>query len=239
MVEQRTENQDGWVSAPMWREWKKLTRLQWSGRIAFNTEVGRWSNTFIKDHDKLTISTSEAGGKYELPLDGHLETLRDETAFCGLILARSYSLLENHSKLIKYVAQNELWSVVGCEISEEQQDLVDAIELGGGIEVWSAHIMDLVKQDWEQVYGGKAGLVEISIVRNSLLHGYLCASPYLLDKARKRGCVLPFGVGEQISIDFATLHEYRGRIRSFCRAISDGVVHLARGTHRSIDRGME
>ena len=76
--------------------------------------------------------------------------------------------------------------------------------------------------------------MELAIVRNFIAHGYSRVSAEMISYAQARGASLPYGIGDPAVVSFALLHEYRGRIRSFCRILGDGVVHLARGTHRSM-----
>ena len=220
---------DGWIKAPIWDEWLTLTRLQWSGRIAFQAEVERWHSPYISGKDGISVRISDCGAKYTTSLKNHLETIEDHTHFCALILNRSYSLLESHSKLATYIVENGNWSAYKSGVTEDEQDEVDKIELKGGIKSWANDLLRGTGQSWSQVYGGRKGLVEVSIVRNALAHGYSKVTPHLLARAAASGCSIPFAVGEPISIDFALLHEYRGRMRSFCRIISDGVVLKYRG----------
>lgn len=117
-------------------------------------------------------------------------------------------------------------------LSQDELYAIDEKKLEGGVEAWSEKVMQSTGQNWTQVYGGKAGLIEISVIRNALTHGYARASKSLIDLAAKRGCEIPFAEDQDIKIGFDLLHEYRGRLRSFCRIIGDGAFHLERGTHR-------
>lgn len=140
--------------------------------------------------------------------------------------------MESHAKLVQFIVEHEDWKLLTSELTDEQRDCVDAIELKNGVESWADRLIEMTGQSWEQVYGGKAGLVELAVFRNALMHGYTRVSSYLVEKARKRGGgMFPINQGSPLAMDFALLHEYRGRIRSFCRILGDGVVHRARDTH--------
>ena len=223
-----TEKND-WIKAPIWDEWRELTRLQWSGRIAFQAEAERWHSPYIAGKESMSVRISDCGARYMTSLENHLRTIKDHTHFCSLILNRSYSLVESHSKLATYIVENGNWGAYKSGVTEEEQDEVDAIELRGGIKSWASDLLRKTDQSWSQVYKGRKGLVEVSIVRNALTHGYSRVTPHLAARAAADGCSLPFAVGAPISVDFALLHEYRGRMKSFCRIVSDGVVRKHRG----------
>lgn len=223
---------DGWVKAPIWDEWLALTRLQWSGRIAFEVEAARWASPYLHGVDAVSVKISDGGGHYETSLENHLKALEDQRLFLSLILTRSYSLLESHAKLAEFIIRTERWGMLEEGVSGDDQDEIDSIELQGGIEVWSQKLMDRVGQDWGAVFKGKAGLIEVSIVRNALIHGCSRASSRLVENAVRRGCSLPFSAGDEVVVDFPLVHEYRGRIKSFCRIIGDGIIHLSKGSHR-------
>jgi hypothetical protein len=162
-------------------------------------------------------------------LKNHLNTISDTSVFCEIIFLRSCSLLESHGKLIEYIVQHQNWAALNDGISEAEQDDVDKIVLSGGVSTWADRLMKGTGQPWSRVYKGKKGIIEVSVMRNALMHGYAGATQHLLDRASHSGCSLPFELGEPLRIDFSLLHEYRGRIRSFCRAIGDGVVRKSRG----------
>lgn len=225
---------DGWSTAPMWGEWLKLTRLQWSGRVAFESEIDKWSNRFIVGKENVSINIKDCGGNYETRLENHITALSDTSLFCSLIFLRSYALMENHCKLIKFIVDNKMWNAIKEGVSEDERDLIDSIELKNGIEIWATDLIEQTGQSWDRVYQGKVGLVEVSVIRNALMHGYTNASKHLIKKAKNRNSTIPFDEGDTLNLNFETLHEYRGRIRSLCRILGDGVVHFDRGTHKSL-----
>jgi len=222
-----------WTQAPVWNEWRELTRLQWSGRIAFETELEKWQSPHLADTEKVSIVISDCGANYKTSLENHVKTISDHSLFCSLIFLRSYSLMEGHAKLVKFIVDQQRWRLLEDEMTEEERNQIDAIWLNNAIENWSDELMTQTGQPWSEIYKGKAGLVEMSIIRNAFMHGYSRVSQELLDKAARRASSLPFKADENLRMDFALLHEYRGRLRSFCRILGDGIVHRHRGTHRS------
>ena len=221
-----------WAQAPMWAEWRRLTRFMWSSRIAFDHEIDR--SSLLDPSQIVSVGDAGAGAEFQVPIADHLATLKDSSILFELVLLRSYALMENHCKLLHVICQRRDWSLITRGTDAEEKAEIDGVELSGGIEAWASKLMNDTHQPWIDVYGGQPGLVEISIVRNALMHGYTSASEEMIQAARRRRSTVPFQAGDRIVIGFPLLHEYRGRIRSLCRVLGDGVVHLARGTHRDL-----
>lgn len=226
---------ENWIKAPIWNEWGELTRLQFSGQIAFGTEIETWSDVPGNSAD-IFFKDGVSGADYKTSVNNHVSALGCDSIFMSLIFLRSYSLLERHSKFVRYILKNQLWSLMDGDVTSAHQDIIDNVSLSGGFDAWSEALMNDVRQPWDLVYKGKAGLNEVSIIRNALVHGRTQMAQDLLTKAANLGAALPFQVGERIRINLPLVHEYRGRIRSFCRIITDGMVHLRKGTHRDLSR---
>lgn len=225
----------GWIKAPIWDDWLALTRLQWSGRIAFDAERKlRGSQLDSATPNLKLVKILDCGAKYETSVENHVSTISDYTLFCSLILLRSYSLVESHCKLINFIVSEKRWDILEIGIEDSEREQIESSELRGGVEAWSGSLMSSAGQSWADVYGGKVGLIEVSILRNILAHGRSRFTSDILNNAENRGCRLPFKAGSKIEITFCQLHEYRGRMKSLCRILGDGVIHLHRGTHRSL-----
>lgn len=221
-----------WIAAPFWKDWLALTRLQWGARIAFDTECERWGDRTKIGKSAQKVTAECHGGTYETSLANHIAAISDPHLLWSLILLKSYALLESHAKLTRHMIDTSQWDLFTRDLGDHDMDTIDAIRLQGGIESWGTTLLRDVGQSWDMVYGAQTGLVEISLMRNALMHGYRRTSQHLVDSFAKRGCVCPKPLGAPVQVDFGELHEYRGRIRSFCRIISDGVVHTHRGTIR-------
>lgn len=225
-------NGDGWIEAPMWEEWRALTRLQWSGSIAFDAEIEARISTSSNPRED-DVERLEAGGRYRTSVENHVATLTDRGLFHALLLLRSHALLESHAKLIRHMLDEQDWSPISGAPSESLLDEIEEKQLRGGVAVWSNDLVRRTGQSWAMVYGEASGLIEVSIVRNAIAHGHRRCGPRLRRLFHDAGIACPFAEGEELRLSFERLHEYRGRIRSFCRVIGDGAIHLARGTHRS------
>jgi hypothetical protein len=216
----------GWIASPVWSGWGNVTRLHGSALIAFATERERWSSTA---YDEMTeVIFSDSGSEFRAYVSRHSETLQDTSLLNSFAFLRYFSLTETHCRFSRYIVDKGRWDLIANDPSMEEIEEIESITLSGGIETWSQQILDLAGQSWAQIYGGKAGLVELSIVRNALAHGRTKVTRDMIANARKRGVELPLELGEDLQLRFPIYNEYRGRLRSFCRIISDGLVHRYR-----------
>ncbi|MEL3889249.1 hypothetical protein V6B08_03205 [Ferrovibrio sp. MS7] len=222
---------DTWLSAPIWREWAALTRLQWGGRIAFREEVARAERMMAGG--ETSIAEADSGGEYTTSLLRHREAMADTDLFWTLIFLRSFALLETHAKLVSHIVETRRWDLLSGKLSEAELQHVNSRRLEGGIDAWMTQVLRGCGQDWSMVYQGVAGMVEVAQVRNAIAHGVLHCTETQREKARRLAYGWPFEVGEPLQISFGLLHEYRGRIRSTCRITCDGIYHMYRGSHRN------
>ena len=89
---------------------------------------------------------------------------------------------------------------------------VDARELHG-VEEWGSQLLALNSKTWSQVRGGKAGAVEVAVIRNAFAHGTrridgLGARRLAVNGAPERH------PGSPLSLPYEDLREYRDRLRS-------------------------
>jgi hypothetical protein len=227
-----TDRQNAWVRAPVWGRWRRLTKLFGSVRIAF-----AYHSDFLAgvDHSReLRIELGDGPSNYRTGVGDHMGRMRDTSDLNAIFLLAYYGLMEDHCRLVKWVVEHEAFHILERPIADDVLASFEALKLSGGIEAWAGDLMSKTGQPWSSVRGGLSGLVEVSIVRNLLAHGRARMIAGDAKKAKKRGVSLPFDVGSDIAIDYRILNEYRGRLRQFCRTLSDGVVHLGRGTHRAL-----
>jgi len=174
------------------------------------------------------------GGKsvYRTTVGDHVEALNDLHTLHTLVLVGSFSLAESHCRLIQMIAREENWTLLTGAVSGADLSRAESELLEGGIDAWGAKLLGDVGQTWPTGYGNMAGLVEASIVRNLAAHGRTSIDEVDVENARRRRIELPFAVGQRIRIDYSLLNAYRGHLKQFCRTLSDGIVHMARGSHR-------
>jgi hypothetical protein len=222
--------ENSWVELPYWEEWGAITRIHGSAMVAFDHSMA-----FIEQNATVGMELvhGESGSEFRTHATDHFVRIQYGNDLHKMALIRYYSVLESFVRLSNFVITTRDFSILGRPLTIQEIDKIELAPLVGGIEAWSNLAMNSVKQDWSVVYGGRAGLTEVSLVRNAVAHGISHATKSLIDAAQSRSTSLPFADGQRLVISFELLNEYRGRLRSYCRALSDGLVHIAKGTHRS------
>jgi len=192
--------QDERVSAPnvpprLWEEWAGITRFLESTRLAFARETSLWSGLELDAPPaEVQLSVSAGKGRFRVALDQHLATMNDQTILHASVLIHSYALAE---------------SVGAIRLG------VDARELRG-IEEWGSQLLDLNSKSWRQVRGGRAGAVEVAVIRNAFAHGTrridgLGSRRLAVSGAPERH------PGSPVSLAYEEVREYRDRLRSLLR----------------------
>jgi hypothetical protein len=177
--------------APVWREWRCLTRFLESARLAFARESNLWTSLELRSADEVRLSAATAHGSYKVSLQQHLEAVRDEEMLLASVLIHGYALAET-------AAAERLGG--------------DAREYGG-IEDWGARLLATTGSTWGALKEGIAGAVEVAVVRNAYAHGGRRIDESAANRLRAVGLTSP-AQGEIVALDYATLKVFRGRLRS-------------------------
>ncbi|MGE4292153.1 MAG: hypothetical protein AB7E32_08085 [Desulfovibrio sp.] len=217
--------EDSWVSAPVWEDWRVLTRTIYCSRIAFEAEISKWTAPSLTYSGKIVIQFTDNNTKFETHLDEHIETIADGSFFYSMILLRAVSLLESHSKLVRYIVTNNKWDLFERTISESEREEVNKIRLSGGIANWGTNLLFAVGQSWDKVRTSQSGLQEVLLVRNTIAHGYNYFTPSRYNEIKSIAPDFPFNVNDPIRITHDLLQDYRSRIKAFLRITCDGVYH--------------
>ena len=175
--------------APIWPQWQQVTRLLFSGQIAFDAEISRWEATEIDVQHGVRLKDKSRGSNYRVTLDQHLSTIRERSAFYGVIVVQAHALMEGHAKYIRHCLDSGDYNLIYRNPNDHEIETILDIELSGGIEVWGGKLLYDMGRDW-QIVDGKAGLVTTSIVRNAIAHGYPRLGAEMKRKAEARGVVL-------------------------------------------------
>lgn len=180
----------------VWSEWGRLTRFLESARIAFAREHELWGALELADTVSAKIRVKNGEASYQASLIQHREAVSD-----GWLL--------HASALLWYYALAEAAAAVKLSVD----DIADI----GGIEVWGQRLLDAANADWIDVKAGKAGAVEVAVVRNTIAHGERCYSQRGINRLLAAGAVNAAQPGASVVVDYSTLHEYRARLRSLLR----------------------
>jgi len=178
-------------TAAVWNEWGRLTRFLESARLAFARERGLWSSLELRSAEEVKLSAVTPRGSYRVGLAQHLAAVGDEETLLASVLIHSYALAETA-----------------------------AVErLGGdardfrGIEDWGTRFLATTGATWDSLNEGRAGAVEVAVVRNAYAHGSRRIDESGARRLRAVGIAHP-REGDRVGLDYAMLRVFRGRLRA-------------------------
>lgn len=179
----------------VWDEWGALTRFLESARLAFARERNLWRSLELADRQAATItSPTRDQGRYEVSLSQHVAAVEDEVTLYASVLIHSYALVE----------------ATACD------KLGIDSRSAGGIEGWGKQLLDANGRDWSDVHDGRAGAVEVAVVRNAFAHGTRSISTN--DSQRLISASSPARqAGDPVSLSYEELSRFRARLRSLLR----------------------
>jgi hypothetical protein len=194
----------------VWTEWGRLTRFLESARIAFAREYDLWGALELADPASAKVRVVNGDVTYQASLVQHREAVSDSWLLYASVLLSYYALAEA-------AAADKLG--------------VDDVADVGGIEAWGQRILDAATANWNAVKAGKAGAVEVAVVRNTVAHGDRFYSQRGVNRLQAAGVRPGATMGAPVLLDYTTLHEYRARLRSLLR------VAQVRGADNAVEDG--
>ncbi|MGB8295702.1 MAG: hypothetical protein WCG85_09780 [Polyangia bacterium] len=178
----------------MWKRWGRLTRFVESARIALAREFAIWDSLKLSAVDEVRLQTNDSKSEYRVTVSEHRAALSDEALFAGMVLVYSYAL-----------AEAALADRLGKEV-------IDA-----GIEVWGDALLRKAGNTWDGVTDGKAGLVEVAVVRNAIAHGSMMIDQAAVNRLASASSSVSWPVGHVIDLTLDDLRKYRMRLKSLLR----------------------
>lgn len=178
-------------ASQVWDEWGRITRFLESARLAFAREQNLWTSLEIKDPEEVQLSATNGHGTYKVALAKHLTAVQDEDILLGSVLIHSYALAES---------------------AAAQRLRADARHFGG-IEDWGARLLATTQSTWDSLRDGRAGAVEVGVVRNAYAHGARIMSQSAKHRLRVAGGAHSSN-GDPVMLDYPTLKVFRGRLRN-------------------------
>lgn len=179
----------------MWSEWGRSTRFLNSARIAFARERTLWQNLELADRSAARLHTASGPARDRVSLDDHIRALDDEQLLHGAMLVYSYTLAESQAGDFLRISTRDL----------------------GGIEDWAQRLLHRIGRSWSDVLDGKAGLVEVAVVRNALAHGLARMDQRGMNRMGSAGSTFGWAAGDPVELSADTLRLYRDRLRSLLR----------------------
>jgi hypothetical protein len=177
--------------APVWREWRRLTRFLESARLAFARERNLWTSLELRSADEVKLSAATPHGPYKIGLQQHLDAVRDEEMLFASALIHSYALAE---------------AAAAERLGSDARDF-------GGIEDWGTRLLATTGSTWGALKEGLAGAVEVAVFRNAYAHGGRRIDETAANRLRAVGMASP-ARGDLVVLDYATVKVFRGRLRT-------------------------
>lgn len=221
-------NENTWITAPVWKDWRILTRTLYCSRIAFQAEISKWSYESVEIHGDVLLRFADGEPNFKTWLPEHIETLSDGSFFYSMLLLRAVSLLESHAKMVRYIIDTNKWDLFERETTDTEREDINTLVLRNGIAGWGTTLLMDVGQSWGRVYKERPGLEEVIFIRNAIAHGYGMVTPGLYTKITEVAPDFPLAPYDEIRISHDLLREYTGRIKSLIRILCDGVYHTGK-----------
>ena len=177
--------------APVWREWRRLTRFLESARLAFARESNLRASLELRSADEVKLSAATPHGTYKVGLQQHLEAVRDEEMLLASVLIHGYALAE---------------TAAAERLGGDTRDF-------GGIEDWGTRLLATTGSTWGALKEGVAGAVEVAVVRNAYAHGGRRIDESAANRLRTVGITSP-ARGELVVLDYAMVDVFQGRLRT-------------------------
>jgi hypothetical protein len=124
-------------------------------------------------------------------LKKHLDAVRDEEILLASVLIHSYALTE--------AAATE-------RLGGDARDF-------GGIEDWGTRLLATTRSTWDSLEEGRAGVVEVAVVRNAYAHGSRRIDEFAANRLQAVGITSPTR-GDLVTLDYPTVIAFRGRLRA-------------------------
>jgi len=188
--------------------------------------TNHWESLPVEELAGAIIERPNGSGIFRCQGNHIIPVLKDRHVLSSMLLLASYALIEAHvENVLEYsVAKPATSSKLVNDFRAQTTTFDDFLK--GGIEAWGTKILTELQRTWTDVAKGKAGLVEVSTVRNALAHGENLVTINMVNRVTAAGGILPWSCGGEIKLTPDLLNEYRARLRSFARVISTAAVTL-------------
>ena len=179
----------------IWNEWGRITRFHESARLALVREQRLWNELQLDNAEDATIRVENGDRTYQATVAQHRRAVSDEQLLSASVLIYSYALAE--------AAAEDL--------------LGPGTTASSGIEYWGESLLMRAGNSWHTVEGGKAGVVEVAIVRNAVAHGYSTYSASSVARLAQIGHTPNWQAGDLLRLDYDSTLQYRAWLKSLLR----------------------
>lgn len=175
----------------IWDRWGALTRSMMSTRVAIARERAFWEQLDFTNKSTLKIKATVRETRYPIRLVDHVSALDDEGTLMAATLVLSYALAESAAL--------------------ERLDLESRSV--AGVEDWGGRLLRASGRAWSDVVDGRAGVVEVGVVRNLVVHGQGVVDQKNFARLEMAGSPA-FRLGETVELTYDRVVTYRARLRS-------------------------
>lgn len=175
----------------IWDRWGALTRSMMSTRVAIARERAFWEQLDFTNRSTLKIKATVGETRYPIRLVDHVSALDDEGTLMAATLVLSYALAE---------------SAALERLGLESRSVA-------GIEDWGGRLLRASEKTWSDVPDGRAGAVEVGVVRNLVVHGQGVVDQKNFARLESAGSKA-FALGDTLELSYDRVVTYRARLRN-------------------------
>lgn len=215
----------------MWDRWRDLTRFRLASEMALASYKNYVNDFPITSSAALTVRDPSGDSQFKCSLDDFKLVLNDDEMLYRTIFPSYVALVEDLAReLVECLVNDKGTSRTTFATMPATGDLADAAERYVSItavEVWGEAILKAGSRGWNDVKGGKHGVVEAITVRNLCAHGIPVFNLKAVNRIQAAaGCSISIKDGEPIRLDKKKFGTYTATLRAFARVLADGVTNL-------------
>jgi len=179
----------------VWVEWGRITRFLESARLAFARERDLWTSAEFEDREEVRLVSANGRRSYSVSLEQHVEAVNDEQTLYASVLIHSYAIAE---------------AAAARKLGVDSRTF-------SGIEDWGERLLEANAKGWDRVADGRAGLVEVAVIRNAFAHGTHLMGRQGQSRLARAGAPGRHAASP-VTLSYDELRVFRGRLKSLLNA---------------------
>ena len=176
-------------------EWGRITRFLESARLAFARERDLWTSAEFEDREEVRLVSANGRRSYSVSLEQHVEAVNDEQTLYASVLIHSYAIAE---------------AAAARKLGVDSRTF-------SGIEDWGERLLEANAKGWDRVADGRAGLVEVAVVRNAFAHGTHLIGRQGQSRLARAGAP-GRNAASRVTLSYDQVCLFRARLRSLLNA---------------------
>jgi len=205
---------NNWEKHPLWNQWGKLTAYYNALDVACDWYSALWRLIPIDSLDDTTVVKQRGISEFRKRTGDFRTLLSNRDPLAQMVFLCSYALFEGYC--------NDAFEALAS--AGRYQKLDDY--LVGGIECWSDTLLRTVGRDWPAVQCGREGILEVSLIRNALVHGSSAYSSKDVARFTSRGMTSSITSGQSIPTSATEVLELRHRLNYYLTILQQGLCKV-------------